>query len=371
MNIHRSIRHRLTKLEDLLRKPLVKNASVFTGNGDQRPPAAEKRPRQTAFISLKDARKKRFYHNYREDSVEIIPQLLGVKVFEDFDLNILRQYIDWTPFFHGWGLKGKFPGILEKEKVGREANRVFNEGQEMLEEIIEKKMFTPQGIIGIFPANSEGDDILIYTSDKRKRVRRRIPMLRQQQLRDQEGFTLSLSDYIAPADTGIRDYLGGFAVTSGFETDRLVRHFKSQGDSYNSVMVRLLADRLVEAFAEVLHEAVRKKYWGYDPGEKLSQTDLIKERYKGIRPAPGYPACPDHTLKGHLFDLMKVERRTGITLNDSYAMNPASSVAGFYMAHDRSRYFGIGKIGEDQLRDYARRASIDPGEAEKWLAPVL
>jgi 5-methyltetrahydrofolate--homocysteine methyltransferase len=371
MDLHHSIRHKLTKLNNLWGKPLITRALGFLGDKEQQPPPAKNQPSKAAFIPLRDARKKRFHYNYRENSVEVVPQLLGVKVFEDFDLNILRQYIDWTPFFHGWGLKGKFPGILEKEKVGREANRVFNEGQEMLDEIIEKKMFIPKGIIGIFPANSEEDDILIYASDRRKKVRKRIPMLRQQQLRDQEGFTLSLSDYIAPADSGIRDYLGGFAVTSGFETDGLVRHFKSQGDNYNSVMVRLIADRLVEAFAEVLHEAVRKKYWGYDPGEKLSQTDLIKERYKGIRPAPGYPACPDHTLKGHLFDLMKVERRTGITLNDSYAMNPASSVVGFYMAHDLSRYFGIGKIGVDQLRDYARRASVDPEEAEKWLAPVL
>ena len=330
-----------------------------------------RRKKARKFVSLKDARKKRFYYNYQEDSVEVIPRLLGTKVFNDFDLNLLRNYIDWTPFFHGWGLKGVFPQILDKGKVGREATRLFDEAQEMLERIIHDKLLKPKGVIGIFPANSEGDDILIYTDDRRKKVKKRIPMLRQQQLRGQDGFTLSLSDFIAPVDSGIRDYLGGFAVTSGFETERHVKHFKQEGDSYNSIMVRLIADRLVEAFAEVLHEWVRKRYWAYEPDEKLSKEELIKERYKGIRPAPGYPACPDHTLKGHLFELLAVEQHIGISLTQSFAMNPASSVAGFYMAHDLSKYFGIGKIGQDQLEDYARRARIDLDEAEKWLSPVL
>jgi len=330
-----------------------------------------KRKKARRFISLKDARKKRFHYNYQEESVEVIPRLLGTKVYNDFDLHLLRNYIDWSPFFHGWGLKGVFPQILDKGKTGREASRLFDEAQEMLERIIRDKLLKPKGIIGIFPANSEGDDILIYTDDRRKKVKKRIPMLRQQQLRGQDGFTLSLSDFIAPADSGIRDYLGGFAVTSGFETEKHVKHFKREGDSYNSIMVRLIADRLVEAFAEVLHEWVRKRYWAYEPEEKLSKEELIKEKYKGIRPAPGYPACPDHTLKGHLFDLLRVEQRIGISLTESFAMNPASSVAGFYMAHDLSKYFGIGKIGHDQLEDYARRASIELEEAEKWLSPVL
>jgi 5-methyltetrahydrofolate--homocysteine methyltransferase len=330
-----------------------------------------RRKKARRFLPLGDARKNRFHYNYEEDAVEVIPRLLGTKTFIDFDLKILRNYIDWTPFFHGWGLKGVFPHILEKEKVGREANRLFNEAQDMLDEIVEKKLLRPKGVIGIFPANSEGDDILIFTDDRRKHVRQRIPMLRQQQLRDQKGYSFSLSDFIAPVDSGIRDYFGGFAVTSGFETEKHVRHFKEEGDSYNSVMVRLIADRLVEAFAEVLHERVRKKYWGYEPDEELSKEELIKEKYKGIRPAPGYPACPDHTLKGHLFDLLRVEERIGISLTGSYAMNPASSVAGFYIAHDLSKYFGIGKIGSDQLEDYARRAQIDLNAAQKWLSPVL
>jgi 5-methyltetrahydrofolate--homocysteine methyltransferase len=365
----------VTKSVEVAGKLAGKQVHAYAGEVRQRQQEMRqnylRRKKARKFVSLKDARKKRFHYNYEEESVEVIPRLLGTKVFNDFDLNLLRNYIDWSPFFHGWGLKGIFPQILDKGKVGREATRLFDEAQQMLERIIKDKLLKPKGIIGIFPANSEGDDILIYHDERRKKVKKRIPMLRQQQLRGQDGFTLSLSDFIAPADSGIRDYLGGFAVTSGFETEKHVKHFKREGDSYNSIMVRLIADRLVEAFAEVLHEWVRKKYWAYEPDEKLSKEELIKERYKGIRPAPGYPACPDHTLKGHLFELLRVEQRIGISLTESFAMNPASSVAGFYMAHDLSKYFGIGKIGQDQLEDYARRASIDPEEAEKWLSPVL
>ncbi len=330
----------------------------------------EKRKRSRKFLPLKDARKHRYFYNYRK-AKEVVPRLLGTKEFHDFDLKLLRKYIDWTPFFHGWGLKGVFPSILEKEKVGREASRLFDEAQEILDKIVNEKLLKPKGIIGLFPANSEGDDILIYKDDSRKKVLKRIPMLRQQQLRDKNGITFSLSDYIAPIDSGIKDYFGGFAVTSGFETEKYVKQFKEEGDSYNSVMFRLLSDRLVEAFAEVLHEWVRKKYWGYEPSENLSSEELIKEKYKGIRPAPGYPACPDHTLKKHIFELLKVKERIGISLTDSLAMKPASSVAGFYMAHDLSKYFGIGKIGKDQVADYAARANIGIDEAEKWLYPVL
>ncbi len=330
----------------------------------------ERRKRSRKFLSLKDARNNRYAYNYKQ-AKEVVPKLIGTKIFHDFDLKLLRNYIDWTPFFHGWGLKGVFPSILDKEKVGKEASRLFDEGQQMLDEIVEQKLFKPRGIIGLFPANSKGDDILIYSDDSRKKLYKRIPMLRQQQLRDEKGFTLSLSDYIAPADSGKKDYFGGFAVTSGFETETYVKKYKEEGDSYNSIMFRLIADRLVEAFAEILHEWVRRKYWGYDPREKLSKDELIKERYKGIRPAPGYPACPDHTLKIHLFELLSVEQRIGITLTDSLAMKPASSIAGFYMAHDLSKYFGIGKIGIDQVVDYAKRADVQIDEAEKWLFPVL
>jgi 5-methyltetrahydrofolate--homocysteine methyltransferase len=330
----------------------------------------EKRKRTRKYLPLKDARKYRYSYNYK-DAKEVVPRLIGNKVFDDFNLKLLRKYIDWTPFFHGWGLKGVFPSILEKERVGKEASRLFEEAQEILDKIVREKLLRPKGIIGLFPANSEGDDILIFTDDSRRKVYKRIPMLRQQQIHNKNGFSLSLSDFIAPVDSGIKDYFGGFAVTSGFETEKYVKKFKEEGDSYNSVMFRLIADRLVESFAEVLHERVRKRYWGYEPREDLSKDELIKEKYKGIRPAPGYPACPDHTLKVHIFDLLKVTEKIGITLTDSLAMNPASSVAGFYMANDLSRYFGIGKIGKDQVADYAERTNIEIDEAEKWLYPVL
>jgi 5-methyltetrahydrofolate--homocysteine methyltransferase len=321
-------------------------------------------------ISFRDARRKRFSYNYREET-PVEPRMLGTKYFDDFDLKLLRKYIDWTPFFHGWGLKGVFPQIFEKEKVGKEAKRVFDEAQNMLDKIVNEKLIRPKGAIGLFPANSDADDVLVFEDDERRKIIKRIPMLRQQQMRDKKGYALSLSDYIAPVDSGIKDYFGGFAVTTGLGTDEHVERFKSEGDSYNSIMFRLIADRLVEAFAEVLHEWVRKKYWGYDPDEDLSKEELIKEKYQGIRPAPGYPACPDHSLKGPLFDLLDVENKVGITLTDSYAMKPASSVTGFYMAHNASKYFGIGKIGKDQLKDYARRTKMDVREAEKWLNAVL
>ena len=321
-------------------------------------------------ISFRDARRKRFMYNYREEA-PVEPKMLGRKYFDDFDLKLLRKYIDWTPFFHGWGLKGVFPQIFEKEKVGKEARRVFDEAQEMLDKIVNEKLIRPKGAIGLFPANSDGDDVLVFENDERQKIIERIPMLRQQQMRDKNGYALSLSDYIAPVDSGIKDYFGGFAVTTGIGTEKHVDRFKQEGDSYNSIMFRLIADRLVEAFAEVLHEWVRKRYWGYEPEEDLSKDELIKEKYRGIRPAPGYPACPDHSLKKPLFDLLDIENKVGIMLTDSYAMKPASSVTGFYLAHNASKYFGIGKIGKDQLQDYARRTKMDVRDAEKWLNAVL
>ncbi|MGM0497526.1 MAG: methionine synthase [Bacteroidota bacterium] len=321
-------------------------------------------------ISFRDARRKRFMYNYREEA-PVEPRMLGRKYFDDFDLKLLRKYIDWTPFFHGWGLKGVFPQIFEKEKVGGEAKRVFDEAQNMLDKIVDEKLIRPKGAIGLFPANSDADDVLVFEDDERRKIIERIPMLRQQQMRDKNGYALSLSDYIAPVDSGIKDYFGGFAVTTGIGTEKHVERFKQEGDSYNSIMFRLIADRLVEAFAEVLHEWVRKRYWGYDPEEDLSKDELIKEKYRGIRPAPGYPACPDHSLKKPLFDLLDIENKVGIMLTDSYAMKPASSVTGFYLAHNASKYFGIGKIGKDQLNDYARRTKMDVRDAEKWLNSVL
>ncbi len=323
-----------------------------------------KKKTASRLLSLEEARKMRYRYKMERP---VKPRLLGTKLFDNFDLNQLRRYIDWTPFFHGWGLKGKYPSIFEKERIGSEAERLFGEAYAMLDDIEKNKLIRPRGIIGLFPANSKDDDVLIFKDDKRKDVIMKIPMLRQQQVKDKDGFTLSLADFIAPVDPGIEDYFGGFAVTTGIGIEKYLQTFKENGDSYNSIMFRLIADRLVEAAAEIMHVWVRKKYWGYVPDENLSIVDLIKGKFKGIRPAVGYPACPDHRLKKYLFDLLKVEERIGISLTDIYAMKPASSVSGFYLANDASKYFGVGKIGKDQISDYADRQGLDVEKTEKWL----
>ncbi len=323
-----------------------------------------KKKAPSRFISLKEARKRKY--GYKPEQ-PVKPNLLGTKEFSDFDLRQLRKYIDWTPFFHGWGLKGKYPSIFEKERMGAEAERLFNEALEMLDDIQKHELIRPRGIIGIFPANSDGDDVLIFNNDKREKMIMRIPMLRQQQMKDDRGHALSLADFIAPVDSGVRDYFGGFAVTTGLGIDQHLERFREEGDSYSSIMFRLLADRLVEAAAEVMHEWVRKKYWGYVPDEDLSIEELLKGKFKGIRPAVGYPACPDHSIKKYLFDLLDVEAKIGVSLTEIYAMKPASSVSGFYMANDASRYFGVGKIGQDQVDDYARRSGNDVSDIERWL----
>ncbi len=316
------------------------------------------------FLSIEEARKRRYKY---KKSKTVKPKLLGTKMFDRFEIKELENYIDWTPFFNGWGLKGKYPEIFEKERVGSEAERLFKEAHEMLEEIKVSKIIKPKGIIGIFPANSKDDDVLIFKNDNRKDVIAKIPMLRQQYVKDNSGYSLSLADFIAPFDSGMKDYLGGFAATAGIGIDDHLSYYKENGDSYKSIMFRLITDRLVEATAEIMHEKVRKKYWGYDPKENLSPEEVIKGKFKGIRPAVGYPSCPDHSLKKHLFDLMDVEHKIGISLTDIYAMKPASSVSGFYFANDASKYFGVGKIGKDQVNDYAKRIGEDLEKAEKWL----
>jgi len=315
-------------------------------------------------LPLEEARKRRYRHKFESP---VKPRLLGTKLFDDFDLNQLRRFIDWTPFFHGWGLKGKYPSIFEKKLAGNEAKRLFREAMAMFDYIRQNDLIRPKGIIGLFPANSKDDDVLIFKDDSREEVIMKIPMLRQQQVKDNVGYTLSLADFIAPVDSGIEDYFGGFAVTTGIGIEKYLHRYKENGDNYNSIMFRLIADRLVEAAAEMLHVWVRKKYWGYVPDEVLSIEDLIKGKFKGIRPAVGYPACPDHRLKKNLFDLLNVEEKIGVSLTDIYAMKPASSVSGFYIANKASRYFGIGQIGKDQIRDYAERIGLDAEKAEKWL----
>ncbi|MFO8002258.1 MAG: methionine synthase [Marinilabilia sp.] len=316
------------------------------------------------FLPLDEARKRRFIH---KNGHQIRPNMLDVKYFDNFDIDEIERYIDWTPFFHGWSLKGKYPSIFEKDRVGPEAKRLFDEARAMLKEMKEKRIIQPRGVIGLFPANSEGDDILIFKDEKREEVLMKMPMLRQQHPPGEQSYTLSLADFVAPVESGIKDYFGGFAVTSGHGLEKHVNELKSNGDSYNSVMFRLITDRLVEAAAEMIHEWVRKEYWGYDPDEELSMTERIQGKYKGIRPAIGYPICPDHRLKRDLFDLLEVEKKTGIELTETYVMKPASSVSGFYLANDASKYFGVGKIGKDQLHDYAERTGQTIENTKKWL----
>ncbi len=311
------------------------------------------------------------------------PQFLGNKVFDNFPLEELVPYIDWTPFFHTWELRGSYPRILKDDIVGVEATKLFDDAQTLLKEVVAKKLLTARAVIGFYEAHSVGDDIQLsvtgnrqratdngqQTTDNRQQVT--IHTLRQQAEKAKGEPYYALSDFIAPKETGIQDYWGGFAVTAGIGLDELVAMYEKQHDDYNSIMIKALADRLAEAFAEKMHELVRKEYWGHDKTEQLSNEELIAEKYNGIRPAPGYPACPDHTEKRTLFDLLEAEKNTGIELTDSFAMYPASSVSGFYFSHPQSRYFGLGKIDKDQVQEYAQRKGMSIETVERWLSPNL
>lgn len=299
------------------------------------------------------------------------PVFTGTKLLENFPLEELVPYIDWTPFFIAWELAGKYPNILQDEVVGESATSLFNDAQAMLKQIIDRRLLRANAIIGFWPANAEGDDILVYENEERDAVRARLHHLRQQTDKPNQQANFCLSDYVAPIDSERPDYVGGFVVTAGLGAEELAAEYESQKDDYNAIMVKALADRLAEAFAEKLHELVRKQYWGYAADEMLAGEDLIKERYQGIRPAPGYPACPDHTEKATLFELLGAREATGVSLTEHFAMTPAASVSGFYFSHPESRYFGIGKIDRDQVESYAERKGWSIEQTEKWLAPVL
>ena len=298
------------------------------------------------------------------------PSEVGITVFDDFDIAQIRDYIDWTPFFSTWMLKGKFPQILENEVVGDEAKKLYDDAQQMLDKVISEKRLHANGVVGLFPANSVGDDIEVYADESRGELKATFHMLRQQGKKGSGLPNLSLADYVAPKGTG-DDYLGGFAVTTGIGIEDLVKKYEADHDDYNSIMIKAVADRLAEAFAELMHERVRKELWGFAHKESFDNESLIKEAYQGIRPAPGYPACPDHTEKRTLFDLLEVERNTGISLTESFAMYPAASVSGFYFMHEESKYFGLGKIEKDQVKSYAERKGMSVEKIEKWLAPNL
>ena len=299
------------------------------------------------------------------------PSFLGLKAFDSYDLGDLVDRIDWTPFFRAWELAGAFPRILDDPKVGRAARDLHDDARAMLERIVAERWLTARGVIGFFPANAVGDDVEVYADESRGAARARFHFLRQQMIRNTGRANLSLADFVAPRETGVADYLGGFAVTAGIGIEAKLAEFEAARDDYDGILLKALADRLAEAFAERMHERVRKEFWGYAPDENLDNEALIREEYRGIRPAPGYPACPDHSEKSVLFDLLGAPENAGVTLTEGFAMLPAAAVAGFYFAHPRSRYFGVGKIGRDQVEDYAARKGVPLSRAERWLAPNL
>ncbi len=320
-------------------------------------------------LSLEEARKNKLKIDW-ENEPPVKPEFTGIKVFENFPLDEIANYIDWTPFFHAWELKGKFPSILENETFGKEARKLYEDGKRMLDEIISKRLLRANAVVGIFPANSAVDDILIYSDENRDKVRAKLHTLRQQN-RKSENPNLALADFIAPANSGMQDYVGMFALSTGFGVDELTAKFEHEHDDYSAIMVKSIADRLAEAFAEFLHMKVRKEIWAYAKNENLTNEELIAEKYVGIRPAPGYPAQPDHTEKVTIFDLLNATKTTGIKLTESMAMYPTAAVSGIYFAHPQSRYFSVGKITRDQIEDYAQRKGMSVEEVEKWLKAYL
>nr|WP_216611598.1 methionine synthase [Vibrio splendidus] len=327
-----------------------------------------KKPR-TKPVSLERARANRVAIDWNAYTPPA-PAKPGVHIFKDFDVATLRKYIDWTPFFMTWSLVGKYPAIFDHEEVGEEAKRLFKDANDLLDRVQREKLLEARGMCAMFPANSVGDDIEVYTDESRTEVLKVLHNLRQQTEKP-KGFNYCLSDYIAPKDSGKADWIGGFAVTGGIGERELADEYKANGDDYNAIMIQAVADRLAEAFAEYLHKEVRKDIWGYSPDEDLSNDDLIREKYQGIRPAPGYPACPEHTEKGSLWELMDVEKAIDMSLTTSYAMWPGASVSGMYFSHPDSRYFAIAQIQQDQVDSYADRKGWDMLEAEKWLGPNI
>jgi 5-methyltetrahydrofolate--homocysteine methyltransferase len=320
-------------------------------------------------VSLDIARKRRTPIEWRAEDLPV-PAFTGIRVLDDFPLATLREFIDWSPFFHTWGLKGIYPRILEDERQGTEARKIFADGKALLDVIIEQNLITARGVYGFFPANAVGDDVELYTDNTREEVLERFHFLRQQANREGSEPCRSLADFIAPKETGLPDHIGGFAVTSGIGLKELCDRFRADNDDYNAIMAEAIADRLAEAFAECLHKRVRDE-WGYGCEEKLSNADFIEEKYRGIRPAAGYPACPDHTEKGPLWHLLDVQANTGMLITESFAMWPGSSVSGLYFAHPQSRYFSLGKIDRDQVADYHERKGMSIAEVERWLGQNL
>nr|WP_163503300.1 methionine synthase [Halomonas socia] len=331
---------------------------------------AKRRPK-AADLSYAEARKRRFRTDWTSFTPPA-PQFTGLKVFADYDLEELIERIDWTPFFMSWQLAGKYPKILDDKVVGEAARSLFADAQAMLAKLVDEKRVQARGVIGLWPANSVDDDVIeVYADESRSEVVEQLHHIRQQMTKNRDGICYSLADFIAPKESGKPDWIGGFAVTTGHGVDELSKAYEAAGDDYNAIMVQALTDRLAEAFAERMHERVRKEFWGYVPQEQLDNEALIAEKYQGIRPAPGYPACPDHTEKATLFRLLDAERHSGLTLTESFAMWPAAAVSGWYFAHPQSKYFATGKITRDQVEVLAERKGMPRTELERWLSPVL
>jgi 5-methyltetrahydrofolate--homocysteine methyltransferase len=354
------------------------------------------RQKDKNYISIEQARENKVKINW-EETVVRQPEFLGTRYFESYDLAEIARYIDWTPFFQTWQLQGKYPKIFDNPVVGAEAKKLFDDANQLLREVIDQRLLQANAAIGFFPANAVVDDIILYDFEENMKdgkpeykikpykelqnvedrvqtphaVLKTLHTLRQQGQKASKLPNIALSDFIAPVETGKTDYIGAFAVTAGIGIEALIEKFEKEHDDYNSIMIKAIADRLAEAFAELMHERVRKEFWGYAGEEGFTNDELIAEKYQGIRPAPGYPACPDHTEKRALFDLLKAEENTGVKLTESFAMYPASSVSGWYFSHPDSKYFGLGKIGKDQVEDYAKRKQMSLEEVERWLAPIL
>jgi 5-methyltetrahydrofolate--homocysteine methyltransferase len=322
---------------------------------------------------IEEARKHRFAIDWTGPGAVRPPRptFIGVRTLEDHPLADLVDRIDWTPFFATWELRGAYPAILDDPVVGRAATDLHRDAVALLGRIVDERLLTANAAFGFWPANSIGDDIELYESDDRTTLAGVIHTLRQQMVKPPGRPNLALADFTAPRETGVQDFVGAFAVTAGHRLDELATGFKAANDDYNAILATALADRLAEAFAERLHEIVRREFWGYSPNEKLPNDAVIREEYQGIRPAPGYPACPDHTEKGPLFDLLEAEARAGIKLTESFAMWPGASVSGYYFWHPQAHYFGLGRIGRDQLADYAHRKGVDIETMARWLSPNL
>tara|TARA_B110001469_G_scaffold80984_1_gene76629 strand:- start:5055 stop:7733 length:2679 start_codon:yes stop_codon:yes gene_type:complete len=359
----------VTVVGDLLKKDNQQHLSDLRTSYDVFREQFLSRTKQKEYISIEEARSEKYKINWDQTSI-VKPKKLGIQVIQEFDITKLEEFIDWSPFFRSWDLHGKYPNILTDEVVGEQATELFKDAQELLQRVFSEKLLGAKAIFGLFPANTiNDDDIEIY--DEHGTTQHTFLTLRQQLKKRAEVPNIALSDFIAPKSTGQTDYMGCFCVSTGFGTKALAEAFEADHDDYNSIMIKALADRLAEAFAEYLHKEVRVNHWGYAADEALSNTDLIKETYKGIRPAPGYPACPDHLEKQTIWKLLEVEQQIGVELTESLAMWPAASVSGYYFGNPEAKYFGLGKITEDQLIDYSKRRDISIEDAQKWLNPNL